>query len=399
MISLTVVSHMFPNNMFPENGIFIYNQIKSLKKFYSKELKIRILSPVPYSPKVLTFFSTKWKNYYRINQRWTINSLNIIYPRYVTPPSMIFKKGFSHGLSAVLMKQSLTKFLKNLKSHVIHVHTAIPDCYAVLKLKRFHRLPVICHVRGSDIHTYPYLNKFNYRLVKWALENSDLIISVSEALKKEIFKLGIRKNIQVVYNGVDLTSFRKSDGERQSTRRILNIHKNDRVLLFVGSLIKEKGIDELLTAFKEIKNKHNKVKLLIVGDGPKKRDIENSSDIILAGKIPHSKLPFYYNASDIFVFPTHKEGLPNVVLEALASELPVVTTYVGGIPEVVKSCHNGILIAPMDIKALVNALLYLIENPKIAKDMGRNGRDTVSRKFTWEISAKNLMKIYENFSS
>ena len=114
----------------------------------------------------------------------------------------------------------------------------------------------------------------------------------------------------------------------------------------------------------------------------------------MLGEIPQNEIPYWLSASDIFVFPTYNEGLPNAIMEAMACGLPVVATEVGGIPEVVKDGENGILIDKKDVKSIVHSLEKLIENKSMCKKMGEHGRITIEEKFSWNNSAKKLIEIY-----
>jgi glycosyltransferase involved in cell wall biosynthesis len=117
-------------------------------------------------------------------------------------------------------------------------------------------------------------------------------------------------------------------------------------------------------------------------------------NIIFTGYFPDSKLPKLYQAADIFVFSTIYENLPFAILEALASGLPVVTTSVGGIPEVIDNGKNGFLVAPFNPVELADSVLYLLENPAVASEVGLSGRMTVERKFDWRIMVKKVIDVY-----
>ena len=403
---------MFPNRVFPQNGNFIFNQVVSLKKYFPDKIsKLTVISPVPKSFSLLSRWNNRWKLYYEIPfsdylKKWGIN---IVYPRYMVMPSKIVPivKGWFFGFEPYTMAISL-KSLKIIHDNfnLIYAHTAIPDCLAAVLLKPYHKHPVLCHFRGSDIHTYPYYNRLAFNAVKKAIIGADKIICVSEYLKNQVYKIASPKRaVEVIYNGVDTIKFRKRLDVRKQLRKRLGFSKSDKVLLFIGALIREKGIFELLEAFGKLMKMESKYKLLIVGDGDERSAVlkyieryKLKPDVLFLGAVSHDKIPEIMNVADVFVFPSHVEGLPNVVLEALASELPVVTTSVGGIPEVIRSGYNGILIPPKNIEALVKSVTYLVKNLSLAKLIGQNGRNIVSDKFTWKKSAESLIRVYEKLS-
>ena len=117
--------------------------------------------------------------------------------------------------------------------------------------------------------------------------------------------------------------------------------------------------------------------------------------IHLLGAQPHNKIPDFLSASDILVLPSYNEGLPNVVLEAMACSRPVVATKVGGIPEVVKDGETGFLVNKEDVNSLIKAIDKLLSNEKLCIEMGLSGRKIIEEKFTWEKNAKKHIEIYE----
>ncbi|MEM2280868.1 MAG: glycosyltransferase family 4 protein, partial [Candidatus Bathyarchaeia archaeon] len=106
-------------------------------------------------------------------------------------------------------------------------------------------------------------------------------------------------------------------------------------------------------------------------------------------------LPMLYQAADIFVLPSIYENLPFALLEAMATALPVVTTSVGGIPEVIQNGRNGLLSIPLDFHDLADKILYLLENPGFASEIGVSGRKTVKDKFNWQKIVRQVLEVYD----
>jgi glycosyltransferase involved in cell wall biosynthesis len=123
--------------------------------------------------------------------------------------------------------------------------------------------------------------------------------------------------------------------------------------------------------------------------------LEVEDNILFTGYYPDQKLPKLYQAADVFAFSTFYEHHPFAVLEALATGLPVVTTTVGGIAETIKTGKNGLLVKPFNSKQFSDAILYLLEHPTEAAEMGANARKTIVDQYDWSILVKKTMQVYE----
>jgi len=244
------------------------------------------------------------------------------------------------------------------------------------------------------------LRFFEYRL----LNRSDEIIAVSKYTKKEIlenYDLNANK-IKVIYNGVDVNKFRPS-GNKERIKRELGIN-GDKIVLYVGRLYCRKNLPTLLRSIPDVLRKFRNVKFIISGKGfrgeeerlkalARKLKIERS--VSFTGYFPDEKLPRLYRASDIFVLPSIYENLPFALLEAMATALPTVTTNVGGIPEVIQDGKNGLLFSPLNARELAEKILYLLENPGYAFEIGCYGRKTVEEKFNWRKIVRQVLRVYD----
>jgi glycosyltransferase involved in cell wall biosynthesis len=235
-----------------------------------------------------------------------------------------------------------------------------PDSVVAVLLGRLRGKPSLAVALGTDINDIANRG-LQKRQIQHYLAKSAAVLTVSKDLARKVVALGIdQQKVLTIYNGVDSESFRPQP--KDQPRLALELPIAAKVILFVGNLIKEKGCFELLHAFQEIEKEHPNCILAIVGGGPIAEDLRRlaaefnlSEKIRFIGKVSHDKLPTWFAVSDVLCLPSYREGIPNVVMEALASGLPVVATNVGGIPEVVKA-HCGILIAPKDVAQLRAAL-------------------------------------------
>jgi glycosyltransferase involved in cell wall biosynthesis len=242
---------------------------------------------------------------------------------------------------------------------------------------------------------------------KRLISEADKLISVSTELKKVALSIEkSRRTINVVYNGCDSHPLLYNDDDKMEMRTKLGILKTDKVIIFVGRIEKDKGIYELLSAFSILKSKCHNLHLILLGncvESDLQREISSltalKNKIHVIGEQPHREVFNWLKSADLFVLPSYHEGLPNAILEAMSCGLPVVSTKIGGIPEIVEDGNTGILVNPKDSDALANAIVYLIENDELARNMGKTGRDKVEQKFSWQQNAKEIVQIYNEVLS
>ncbi len=239
---------------------------------------------------------------------------------------------------------------------------------------------------------------------KKLMNRSDALIAVSKYTVDELTKLyGIaEEKIHVIYNGVDVQKF-KPRSNRAELRREFGLEEDKKIVLFVGRLYHRKGLEILLRSIPQVLQEFSDVKFVISGKGFKQKeeslrnlakqlDIENH--VTFMGYVPDEKLPNLYSASDIFVLPAIYENFPFAILEAQATGLPVISTKVGGIPEFLVDNENGFLIDPRDSAQLTQRVLALLQDQKLAKEMGMHGRKLIEDKFSWRLITSQVIDLY-----
>ncbi|HRI17110.1 MAG TPA: glycosyltransferase [Burkholderiaceae bacterium] len=196
--------------------------------------------------------------------------------------------------------------------------------------------------------------------------------------------------VKVIYNGVDPARFDRSD--RRAARARLGIAADAVVVLFVGNLKPAKGCIELLDAFSRICPSDANLRLVFIGGGDARAVMERrvaasalGDRVRFEGRLEHGRLPDWFAAANVLCLPSHAEGVPNVILEAMASGLPVVATRVGGIPEVVPP-FAGLLVPPRDGAALAEALQAVLGRAWDAACIAAH-----ARQFTWENNIDSLI--------
>jgi sugar transferase (PEP-CTERM/EpsH1 system associated) len=223
-------------------------------------------------------------------------------------------------------------------------------------------------------------------------------VAVSEDMGRWLHEdIGIRrKKIQVIINGVDIHKF---------TPAIRNVAKNrlrlngDVIIGTVARLDPIKRHDILLKAFSEAIEEYPNARLLVIGDGPEKQKLEkiwqnlpNQNQITFLGE--RLDIAQLYQSMDVFVLASQNEGISNTILEAMASGLPVIATSVGGNREVVTPYKTGLLVPPVNVEALKNAILYYIENPEEREKHGKNARIDAVKRFSLEKMSKKYESLY-----
>jgi glycosyltransferase involved in cell wall biosynthesis len=249
--------------------------------------------------------------------------------------------------------------------------------------------------------------RFNFVLrsyEKKLMKRSDALIAVSKYTVNELTELyGIDKNkIHVIYNGVDIERF-KPRPNRAELRREFGLEKDTKIALFVGRLYHRKGLETLLSSVPPVLKEYSNLNFVISGTGFKQKEeslrnlakeLDIEDHVKFLGYVPDEKLPLLYSASDIFVLPAIYENFPFAILEAQSTGLPVISTKVGGIPEFLVDNENGFVIEPRDPAKLTQTVLTLLQNPKIAKEMGDRGRKLIEEKFDWRLITAQVIDLY-----
>jgi glycosyltransferase involved in cell wall biosynthesis len=332
-----------------------------------------------------------------------VNGIRIFYLPHTTFGSP--RKGWK--------RESINKFTAIVEEEEIHaVLSQSRAAYGIAKTARKLRIPVIAIMHGYETMILRSVwnevrnsKKGCLQLVKVSLAtlyysifqeypvllNSSAIIAVSDNLAKVLEKKPFvdKNKITVIHCGIDLTVFNPSDEKRRKIREYLNISNQHQVILFLSLLSKQKGADVVLRAVKELSTERKDIKLVIAGDGEyltearrlaKELHIEQS--VSFPGFIPNEETSGYYNAADVFVFPTLRlESFGIVIAEAMACGKPVIASNIGSIPDVIDDGLNGILIPPGDYQELAKQINRLLKEREYCKKLSENSIQKANEKF------------------
>ena len=243
---------------------------------------------------------------------------------------------------------------------------------------------------------YPLKIKILRFLEKWVAKSAGQIIVPSDYLKNIIRQLGVEADkIRVIYNSIDNLDFSDNLNKEEAQDKI-GI-KGD-ILLSAGRLVPWKGFEGLIKIMPDLLNENIRFKLVIVGSGPEKEKLENliselnlKNYVFLVGQIEHSEMLYYFKAADLFILNTNYEGLPHILLEAMQYNLPIITTPIGGNPEIIKNNDNGLFVEYNNKSELKKAIWNLWQDKESQKKFTENSRK-VLEKFSFEEMINKTME-------
>ena len=302
-----------------------------------------------------------------------------------------------------LIKMTLL-FIKE-KPQIVHTHTPKAGTIGMLAAK-LARVPVRLHTvaglplieeKGSKRLLLNFIEKITYFCANWVYPNSvglkNIIINCNFCSLKKIKVLGNGSS-----NGIDthyFDPFLFDDHEKSEFRSQYKISENDFVFIFVGRLVGDKGINELVNAFFKLENKENRYKLILVGPTEPELDplktetllkIENNINIINVGYQDDVR-PFFA-ISNCLVFPSYREGFPNVVMQAGAMGLPSIVTNINGCNEIIIDGENGLVIPIKDVNSLYHSMKKISLNHDFYQNVKKNSRPMIQsryeQKMVWE---------------
>jgi glycosyltransferase involved in cell wall biosynthesis len=347
---VVVLTRLFPNPVEPLWSPFNQQQFTAL----SKLCDVEVLGVIPWFPGAQAF--RRWSVAGRlaaVPAAERVNGLTISHPRYLMAPKL-------PSASAALYAASLAApAWRRRRADVLLGAWAYPDGAATVMLARALGLPSVVKVHGSDVNVVAKLPSVRWQLSA-LLPRATRAVAVSRPLADQLATLGVApERIAVVPNGVDPTLFHPRD--QAAARAQLGLPVDARVVVYVGRLVRDKGVIELLQAMAQLAPRHPRLVLVLVGDGAARAGCEAEAArlgpaVRLVGARPLEEVPEWLAASDLFVLPSWNEGTPNVLLEALACGRRAVATRVGGIPDVMTSPSLGEMVEPLNVAALAAAI-------------------------------------------
>jgi len=293
---------------------------------------------------------------------------------------------FSFSLLFTL-KAKITQF------DVIHAHSHLFYSTIICAFFRyFYSTPLIITNHGLFSQTAPMWLQKMYILTigKWILNSADRVICYTGIEKEQLVKYGVdKRKIVVIHNGISSTDF---------SPLIIESRKQ---LLWIGRFTPGKGVEILLDAFKIFHSWYPDYSLLLIGNGPLKKNIldeikqmDLSDSIYQVDYIPNRDLPSIYRNSAVFILPSLEEGVPRTILEAMSCSIPVVCTNLPQLKDIVAGC--GIMVPPREPGALADAIYQIISNPDLARRLGDLGREKIVSQYSWDDTVEKTIILYED---
>ena len=384
-IRIAVVSPLFPIREEPYRGSFVHATVVELQKLAD----VKVYCPVARYPASL---QPKSFQYRKPDLTYVPPGVqDVVYFEYRAIPVV------SRPLNPFTVRRALGSYFRADKPDLVLAYWLFPEGYGAVMAAKDIGVPSVVGSRGSDLRAVgDRLSKYFTR--RCVLE-ADKLLTVSEELKNQAIALGVPSGkIQTIINGCDTSIFHPAD--RAEARRELKLEQDAEVVLFVGHLIRTKGLRELLDATAELAPKRPRLKVIVVGEGNLAEELSGNAEklglasrFILVGSSGRKEVARWMAACNLLCLPSYSEGCPNVVLETLSSNRPVVATNVGGIPEVVNQ-DCGILVPPADSAALARALDSALDrdwDSKSISDFFQRGWDRVAQE-TFEVCRQLVSK-------
>ena len=288
--------------------------------------------------------------------------------------------------------------------HIVHSMGARADFFARMAVRKLPKTSLVCTVampvEGFDIG---FIRKIVYKIAdRFSSRYVTQFIAVSKAIKEQLVR---KRNIHsgritVVYNGVELDQYNQNMNASEKTRHSLGITDDYPIIGTIGRLVYQKGYSHFLQAAKQVYEKKKYVRFVIVGHGPEEDNLKNMAKSLGISHVCsfaglRRDIPELLSAFDVFVLSSVLEGLPRIVIEAMAMGRPIVATDIDGVSEELEDGKTGLLVPPKDAGALAKSIIDLLVDKAKSFQMGINARKTAEEKFGVDIMLKKVEKVYE----
>jgi teichuronic acid biosynthesis glycosyltransferase TuaC len=349
---LLFISTIFPSIVANRHATYSVQLLSAL----AAHCDIDIINPIPWL----------LKKYGTVPYTESLQGMMIYHPTYWYTPGLL-RRYYGPFYYASIKKCAL-EVIKGKGHEVILSSWLYPDGWAAAQIAKSCSIPLYMIALGTDANRLVKASNVAEQTIH-AISLAEKTICMSHAMKEKLVAVGVHHEaLQVMYNGVNRDIFRKRD--KHAARRELKISTDERVVLFVGNLLKTKGLDELSDAFARIckYNQKKANKLIIAGAGKYKDELMKRlvaggliDSTCFMGSCSLHAVSTLMNAADVVCLPSYSEGLPNVVLEALCCNAKVVATQVGGIPELQAKHRNLYLCPPKDARKLAEILDVVLD--------------------------------------
>ena len=294
----------------------------------------------------------------------------------------------------------LVKILKEHNVDILHCHRHKPTVYGVIAA-RIAGTPV----RLAHVHGLGRSRNLKRRLINCILfRNINRLIPVANSVKEDVLRNNWfvpDEKLFVLENSIDYERFADVSTAKKDAKQMLGMPAGALVFGTIGRLVPTKGLSYLIAAFSKVKTQMPQARLVLVGDGPCKAELQMQAADALCGNSVHflghrANVERLLKGMDVFILASVAEGMPRVLLEAMAAGVPCVATQAGGIPEVINGEAVGFLVPPADSEALAEMMLRVAEMPgEELAEVVEKARDRVRRTYSHDVVKKKLEDLYE----
>lgn len=292
------------------------------------------------------------------------------------------------------------RFTRSIKPKATLVFFGLPSGPIGWWIKRIYKIPYVLSLQGGDVPGFmgndlQFLHWLTKPFAKKVWREASFVVANSDGLAQTARNNMPNIKVDVISAGADLKEFHP-----RAKPRLPGPVK----LLFVGRLVKQKGLDILLNALSQMDQNQDWM-LDLIGEGPLRVELSETARqlkildrITFHGWLNKGELPNIYRTADLFILPSRDEGMPNAMLEAMASGLPVIGSKISGLEEVVIDSETGFLVPPEDSKALMHVIRNLLKCPNTIDIMSQNCRTKMENQYSWELAATAYLKLLTDAS-
>jgi glycosyltransferase involved in cell wall biosynthesis len=378
------MSHVFIRHLEDSEGSFVYQPALRL----ARQIDLTVLAPHAPDSRIRERMSGMEirRFVYFLPSRWERLGYRVI-------PNLRASR-----LARIQLVPFLTAFLlegirASRSCDLLHAHWTLAGFIGIC-IKKTVRKPLVLTVRGTDLHL-PEKTRWLLPMTRWTLDRADELTTVSEELRLRLIALGVPgRKITVIPNGVDTELFHPASEPAGRSPSVMNV-------IYVGRFSLQKGTSLLKRVMEKTLHISPHIRFTLVGSGELHEELvrfarrTDPNRVRIVGPLPQNEIPSMLRQADVLVHPSTEEGRPNVILEAMASGLPVVATRVGGIPELVEEGATGLLTPLGETDRMTDHLLLLQQDPALRKRMGEAARAAILRKnLTWEACVQAYLEIY-----
>ena len=385
---ILMVTLSFPSPEYPYRGVFIGEQVKRLLDHVDR---ITVLSPTTYVPR---FIKTSWvarQASLPVRYELVKDRCEVLFPRYLKAPGDACL-WWTKAQWRRLVFQTVADLVETKSLSLVHANSGHVSSWSAIQAARQYGIPSVVTYSGTEVHTVLANRQKGWKLCRDSFRSADLNIMVSHSLERTLKAFAQPQGrCEVLRRGVDLKTFFPS--------KVENIRRP--VVLFVGRITEAKGAFDLRKAWIQVVTRCTNAELWLVGpdftNGGFVREMQSSEhadSIKILGPLPLYKVADLMRQAQVLCLPSHGEGTPNCVMEAMASGLPVVATAVGGIPDIVESGRTGLLVQQGDVHALAEALLSLLHDSDRRARMGEAAYGFACEQLDARKSAERLAELY-----